>query len=87
MSVPASRTLGPVLRDALKGSGDAVELVLGTGGSVLAAPEGNAYVNVVIGGQTVKVPRLSGAVVPEVGGPAYVLRTRNFILYLGTVKT
>lgn len=88
MSVPASRSLEQVLRRALvRASGDEARLVLATGGTVLAAPEGNAYVNVVMSGQTVKVPRLSGAVVPAVGGPAYLLVTRNFILYLGTVKT
>jgi len=79
--------LGSVLREALQPRGDRAELVLATGGAVLAEPEGNAYVNVVLNGQTVKVPRLSGAVVAAVGGPAYLLVTRNFILYLGTVKT
>jgi hypothetical protein len=86
VSVPASRTLPAVLRQSLR-SGDAVELVLATGGAVLAPPEGNAYVNVVLGGQTIKVPKLWQATSPAVGGPAYLLVTRNFILYLGTVKT
>jgi len=78
--------LDSVLREALA-AGDEARLILGTGGAAIPAPEGNAYVNVVLGGQTVKVPRLSGAVVASVGGPAYLLVTRNFILYLGTVKT
>lgn len=87
MSVPASRTLENVLRDAFRPDGDTVTLILATGGTVIAAPEGNAYVNVVMNGQTVKVPKLRQATGPAVGGPAYLLATRNFILYIGTVTT
>ena len=32
----------------------------------------------------VRVPRLSGSVVSAQGGPAYLLVTRNFMLYIGT---
>ena len=84
MSVPASRMLDSVLREALA-EGDEARLVLGTGGATIPPPEGYAYVNVVIGGQTVKLPRLSGVAAPTVGAVAYVLATRNFMLYLGTV--
>lgn len=87
MSVPETRLLGNVLRQAVRTDTDKLQMIFASGGVPLAGAEALAYVNVVVEGQTVKVPRLSGSVVPTLGGPAYVLVTRNFMLYIGTVKT
>jgi hypothetical protein len=72
-------------RPAARGGG-AGRLIICTGGAALpAGPEANAYVNLVIAGATVKCPGCrAGAGVGQVGVRA---RNRNFLLYLGTVKT
>lgn len=85
-SVPATRSLPIVLRRQ-SGDGGGVRLILATGGAAVAGADAAAYVNVVIEGETLKVPRLKEAAVPAVGGPAYVLASADFFLYLGTVST
>jgi hypothetical protein len=82
--IPVTRTLDVVLRDALSPE-PGLRLVVGTLGTPLTGPEANAYANVVIDGATVKVPKLRQATVPGAGGPAYVLASKDFMLYLGTV--
>lgn len=85
--VPATRSLSAVLRKQLGGGGDGARLVLATGGGGLLVPEANAYVNVVIEGVEIKVPRLKGAPIPSPGAPAYLIGDRDFLLYVGTVST
>lgn len=87
MSVPATRSLQEVLRAGLADTGAPLELILATGGTALTGGEANAYVNVVIQGVTVKVPKLRQATAPAVGGPAYLLQSKDFLLYIGTVTT
>jgi hypothetical protein len=85
MTVPATRSLAAVLR---RPDGEGARLVTCVAGAALpAGAEANAYVNLVIGGATVKAPRLSHAPAPAPGAVAYALATDNFLLYLGTVKT
>ena len=86
MSVPATRLLPAVLRDALTQE-QPLKLVIAIGGAVITGAAGNAYVNVVIGGQTVKVPKLRQATSPPVGGVAYLLQSNDLLLYIGTVTT
>jgi hypothetical protein len=85
LEIPVTRTLARVLRSRLKPGGDTVQLVLAVG----AAPpaDANAYANVVLGGQTVTVPKLRQATQPAVGGPAYLLAGSDFLLYIGTVSS
>jgi hypothetical protein len=76
-----------VLRAALEGDPLSARLLIATTGAALpAGAQANAYVNIVIEGTTIKVPKLAGARV-TVGAPAYVLAIRDFMLYLGTVST
>ena len=87
MSVPASRLLERVLRAELKPDPTRVTLLLATGGPPLGGADANAYANVIVEGEAVKAPRLAGSTVPAEGGPAYLLASRDFLLYLGTVQT
>ena len=81
MSVPASSAPGDrAARGDRAPTSTSCNWSSATAGAPIAPPAGNAYVNVTVGGVTVKVPRLSGAVA-AVGGPAYLLVTRNFMLY------
>ena len=82
-----SRALEKVLRDSFRTRAAAVVLLVGTVGTPIAGAEGNAYVNVELEGVELRVPRLAGAVVPAAGAPAYVLASRSFMLYVGTVQT
>lgn len=82
---PATRTLPLVLRRMLD-TGPGLRLVVGEFGAAIAAPEGNAYVNVIVGGTTVKVPRLAGSAATA-GKPAYLLVSADFMLCIGTVTT
>lgn len=86
VELPGGRTLAGVLRVALRG-GDPVRLVRATGGVPLArtAPDYFSHVNVVVLGTPLKTPRVAGSVPPKAGGPAYLLATRDFMLYVGTV--
>ena len=87
MSTPATRTLPAVLRDALRTDPAQARLLIATTGpAITPGPSANAYVDVIVEGATVRVPRLSGARVIA-GGPAYLLATGGFMLYLGTVST
>jgi hypothetical protein len=85
MTIPLTRSLPAVLRDAL-GEEPALHLLIGECGTAIAAPTGNAYVNVVINGVTVRVPRLSGSQFFP-GAPAYLLAVGDALLYLGPVST
>ena len=85
--LPAPGTLAHALRVAL--ARPTVRLIRATGGALFTAGTATerGYVNVVIDGVTVKVPRLAGATVAGPGKPAYVLASADFMLYLGTVLT
>lgn len=85
-TTPATRSLPMVLRRMLERDPRNLTLVVGELAAAIAAPEGNAYVNVLLGGTTVRVPRLSGAPAPA-GKPAYLLVSGDFMLYIGTVST
>lgn len=78
MSTPATRSIVAALRKPEK---PPLELIVATGTAGTTA----TYASVVIQGVTVKVPRLAGSTAPAVGGPAYVLASGDFYLYLGTV--
>ena len=84
--VPATRTLARVLRAQLAPQGDPLQLFKGTGATPPAGTDANAYANVTLGGQTIKVPKLRGAPQPAVGAVAYVLAGTDFLLYIGTVS-
>ena len=85
VEIPATRTLANVLRRQLAGE-PGLQLLLGTGANPPPGGTANGYVNVTINGQTLQVPRLKGAAPPPVGGPAYLLASKDFLLYLGTVS-
>ena len=81
--IPATRTLARVLRSQLALTGDPVSLLVGTGADPPSTS--NAYASIVLGGQTLQVPKLRQATQPAAGQVAYVLRGRDFLLYIGTV--
>jgi hypothetical protein len=79
-AIPVTRTLTAVLRDALD-TEPGVRLLVGQFG---AADPSNAYCNVVLQGQTLRVPMLAG-VTDTQGKPAYLLATKDLILCIGSV--
>jgi hypothetical protein len=81
VDVPVTRTLARVLRQQLRPQGDPVELLIGIG----AGGGSNAYANVILGGQTLSIPKLADTRQPAAGGPAYVLASGDFLLCIGTV--
>lgn len=85
MSVPPTRSLPAVLRQQLAPR-QIRHLVVATCGNVIAAPAGNAYADVIVNGQHVTVPKLSGARFVS-GAPAYLFTSGDFMLYLGCVTT
>jgi hypothetical protein len=80
--VPATRSLAAVLRQAFDAAPTVRLLVAAFG----AADPSNAYCNVVIQGQTIRVPMLSG-VADTPGKAAYLLATKDLILCIGSVST
>jgi Collagen triple helix repeat (20 copies) len=82
VTVPASRTLESVLRDALR-PGNPLRLVVGT----YADPPSSdpRYANVEIAGQAVTIPNLNGMPAPATGSPAYVLADNSRMWVIGTV--
>ena len=81
MTVPATRSLTAVLRDALNNT-PAVRLVVGQ----FAAPDPSAaYCNVTIQGQTLRIPKLFGVTATQ-GKPAYLLATKDQLICIGTVS-
>lgn len=83
--VPVTRSLPAVLRDALA-QGPGLRLVVGECAAPIAAPDGNAYANVIVNGVPVRVPRLRGSTVLA-GAPAYLLADGDRLLMLGVVTT
>jgi len=87
--VPTARSLAAVLRDSFTTDDDACRLVVATTGSPFT--EGTAdyytYTRVVINGQTIKVPILTGSGLEGLpsGRPIYLLATRTILLGLGQV--
>jgi hypothetical protein len=81
-AVPVTRSLTAVLRQALD-TGSSVRLLVAVFG---AADPSKAYCNVVIQGQTVRVPMLRGTV-DTPGDAAYLLATKDLILCIGSVST
>ena len=81
-AIPVTRSLTAVLRQALD-TAPTVRLLVAVFG---AADPSAAYCNVVIQGQTVRVPMLYG--VPDTPGKAaYLLATKDLILCIGSVST
>ena len=80
MSTPATRTLSAVLRRELD-KGPGLELIVAAFG---AADPSNAYCNVVVNGETLRVPMLRG-VTDTPGAAAYLLATKDFLLCIGSV--
>jgi hypothetical protein len=81
VSEPVSRSLAAVLRAKLQ---DPAPLRLMLGECVAAS--GNAYATVELGGESTTIPRLAGAPVVA-GAAAYVLASRDFLLFLGACST
>jgi hypothetical protein len=79
-AIPVTRSLTAVLREMLD-SGVGVQLMVAQFG---AADPSNAYCNVVIQGQALRVPMLKG-VVDTTGAAAYLLVTKDLILCIGSV--
>lgn len=79
-TIPITRTLTAVLRAAID-TEPGVRLLVAQFGS---ADPSNAYCNVVLRGQTLRVPMLHG-VIDTQGAPAYLLATKDFILCIGSV--
>ena len=86
MSVPASRELSNVLRRLTATDSAPLQLIVGTLVGVPANPTGLGYVDVDIEGETIRVPRIWRGDIGVVGGPAYMLASKDFILFLGTVR-
>src|SRR5262249_19144965 len=96
VSVPLTRSLPVVLRDLVapdrENYAEALSarqgrlLAAGTCRESLPAPHTDSYANVVVNGQTVKVPKLAGART-VMGAPAYLLALGDFMLLIGTVTT
>jgi hypothetical protein len=84
MTVPASRTLESVLRDALA-SGNPLRIIVGVYES--PASTDPRYANIAINGQPVTIPNLNGITAPAAGSPAYVLADNTRMWVLGTVTT
>ena len=84
--VPFSRELASVLGKLTAPDTEPVRLIVGKTLTVPANPTGYAYVDVEIEGQTFRVPRLWRGDVGPSGSPAYLLATKDFILFLGTVR-
>ena len=80
MSTPATRSLTAVLRRALEAD-TGVRLLVAEFG---AADPSNAYANVEINGETLRVPMLGGTV-DTPGAAAYLLATKDFLLCIGSV--
>jgi hypothetical protein len=79
-TVPVTRSLTAVLRGALNNA-PAVRLVV----AEFDTPDpSNAYCNVILQGQTIRVPMLHG-VTDTPGQAAYLLVTKDFILCIGSV--
>lgn len=84
-TVPAARSLAAVLRRQLD-AGEPMRLLVGIYGQALAGtdPDRFSHVNVVLGGATIKVPKLAGlSTVPNAA--AYVLATKDFLIAIGSV--
>ena len=82
MTVPATRTLENVLREALR-TGNPLRLTIG---EYVDPPSTDPrYANVEISGQPVTIPNLNGMPAPESGSPAYVLADNSRMWVIGTV--
>jgi len=83
LSVPFTRSLPYVLRDAIKSAETGgLRLMVGT---VVSTPDAR-HVVVSIQGQNFTVPRLKSYNAPTVGDPAYLLVGPSLLLAIGTVQ-
>ena len=82
MTVPASRSLEAVLRQALA-PGNPLRIIVGT--YTTPASTDPRYVTVEISGEPFSVPNLNGTPAPAAGSPAYVLADNTRMWTLGTV--
>lgn len=79
-TIPITRSLTAVLRAAMD-TEPGVRLLVAQFG---AADPSRAYCNIILRGETLRVPRLLG-VTATPGAPAYLLATKDFILCIGSV--
>jgi len=89
-TVPISRSLAAVLRDALTSDDDAARLLVGTLVSAFGSePDRSLYVTVSIAGQNLKVPYLTSSrlYAYPANTPVYMLATRTSLLALGALGT
>jgi hypothetical protein len=84
MAVPATRSLPAVLRAALD-TDPPLRMLVGTYGPPLSAPDNTSYVNVIIDGVTLKVPKPAHLTAVAAGSVAYVLAWPGHMILYGTV--
>jgi hypothetical protein len=84
MGVPATRSLAGVLRSRLDTT-PPLRMLVGTYGPALGAPDNTSYVNVVIDGVTLKVPKPAHLTAGTPGTVAYVLAWPGHMILYGTV--
>ena len=82
-TVPATRTLESVLRDALR-PGNPLRVIVGT--YATPASSDPRYANVEINGQALTIPNLNATPAHAAGSPAYVLADNTRMWVLGTVS-
>ena len=82
MTVPVTRTLESVLRDALR-PGNPLRVVVGVYSTLESTDP--RYANVEINGQVLTLPNLNGTPASAAGSPAYVLADNTRMWVLGTV--
>jgi microcystin-dependent protein len=84
-ATPATRSLPSVLRSMLELGQDLFLLTAEYGPALNTSdPDLGSHVNIVVAGQTTKVPALAGlSAIP--GTPAYVLVTKDFLIAIGSV--
>lgn len=87
--VPATRSLAAVLRDSFSTDDDACRLIVATSGPPYTdgTPDSYSSIRVVINGQTIKVPMLTGTGIRMIaaGKPVYLLSTRTLLVAIGQV--
>lgn len=84
MGVPATRSLASVLRSRLD-TAPPLRMLIGVYGPPLGAPDNTSYVNVVIDGVTLKVPKPAHLPAGTAGTVAYVLVWPGHMILYGTV--
>lgn len=85
-TTPVTRALPVVIRELLKDDSNVLRLVVGEIAAVQPpTPDIYGYMNVVVGGSTLRVPRVQMARGAP-GEPCYLLVTDSLILALGSAS-